>query len=206
MIGSLTGIVDTIDRHEAVINVGGVGYLIYASGRTLATLASGESVKLLIETHVREDHIHLYGFADHTERDCFRLLITVQGVGARVALALLTVLATDALVTAIAAQDRAAISQADGVGPKLAARILSELKDKAGLVGRDPVAAAVTAGSGGAGNGTPGNAMADAISALVNLGYARSDAFSALSSIATAAGEEATVEQLIPLALKKLSA
>ncbi|MCY4238919.1 MAG: Holliday junction branch migration protein RuvA [Rhodospirillaceae bacterium] len=206
MIGSLTGIIDTIGQHEAVINVGGVGYLIYASGRTLATLANGEAVKLLIETHVREDHIHLYGFADRTERDCFRLLTTVQGVGARVALALLTVLTTDALATAIAAQDRAAISQADGVGPKLAARIVSELKDKAGLVGRDPVVAAFTAGSDGAGNGAPGSAMADAISALVNLGYSRSDAFNVLSSIAPAASEEATVEQLIPLALQKLSA
>jgi len=206
MIGSLTGIVDTVGKDEAIIDVGGVGYLVYASGRTLTTLPNGASVKLLIETHVREDHIHLYGFADRAERDWFRLLTTVQGVGARVALALLTVLAPDALATAIAAQDKAAITRADGVGPKLAARILNELKDKAGLVGGDPVVAAMAASPAAAGDVAPKGAMADAVSALVNLGYARSDAFGAVSRVAGTAGEEATVEQLIPLALQELAA
>ena len=141
MIGSLTGLVDHAGKDEAVIDVGGVGYLVFASARTLDALPpAGSSVRLMIETHVREDHIHLYGFADRQERDWFRLLTTVQGVGARVALALLSVLTPDALATAIAAQDRAAIAQAEGIGPKLAARILNELKDKAGVIGGDPLA------------------------------------------------------------------
>ena len=159
----------------------------------------------MIETHVREDHIHLYGFADRQERDWFRLLTTVQGVGARVALALLSVLTPEALATAIAAQDRAAIAQAEGIGPKLAARILNELKDKAGIIGGDPLAGGIASGRLPAGTGAPQGATAEAVSALVNLGYGRSEAFAAVNRAAGDAGEAATVEQLIPLALKDLS-
>src|SRR5579883_2599375 len=131
MIGSLSGIVDQATADSAVVEVGGVGYLVFASSRTLARLpARGKPLKLLIETHVREDHIHLYGFADEAERGWFRLLTTVQGVGARLALAILGVLAPEALATAIMAQDKAALARADGVGPKLAQRIANELKDK----------------------------------------------------------------------------
>ncbi|MDE0705233.1 MAG: Holliday junction branch migration protein RuvA [Rhodospirillaceae bacterium] len=206
MIGSLTGLVDHAGKDEAIIDVGGVGYLVFASARTLDALPpAGSSVRLMIETHVREDHIHLYGFADRQERDWFRLLTTVQGVGARVALALLSVLTPDALATAIAAQDRAAIAQAEGIGPKLAARILNELRDKAGVIGGDPLAGDIAGSRLAAGTGAPQGATAEAVSALVNLGYGRSEAFAAVNRAAGAAGEDATVEQLIPLALKDLS-
>ncbi|MCY3829837.1 MAG: Holliday junction branch migration protein RuvA [Rhodospirillaceae bacterium] len=206
MIGSLTGLVDHAGKDEAIIDVGGVGYLVFASARTLDALPpAGSSVRLMIETHVREDHIHLYGFADRQERDWFRLLTTVQGVGARVALALLSVLTPDALATAIAAQDRAAIAQAEGIGPKLAARILNELRDKAGVIGGDPLAGDIAGGRLAAGTGAPQGATAEAVSALVNLGYGRSEAFAAVNRAAGAAGDDATVEQLIPLALKDLS-
>ena len=206
MIGALTGLVDHVGKDEAVIDVGGVGYLVFASARTLDGLPSaGSSVRLMIETHVREDHIHLYGFADRQERDWFRLLTTVQGVGARVALALLSVLTPDALATAIAAQDRAAIAQAEGIGPKLAARILNELKDKAGVIGGDPLAGDIAGGRRPAGPGAPQGATAEAVSALVNLGYGRSEAFAAVNRVAGDAGDDATVEQFIPLALKDLS-
>ena len=206
MIGSLTGLVDHAGKDEAVIDVGGVGYLGFASARTLDALPpAGSSVRLMIETHVREDHIHLYGFGDRQERDWFRLLTTVQGVGARVALALLSVLTPDALATAIAAQDRAAIAQAEGIGPKLAARILNELKDKAGVIGGDPLAGDIAGVRLPAGTGAPQGATDEAVSALVNLGYGRSEAFVAVSRAAGDAGDDATVEQLIPLALKDLS-
>ena len=206
MIGSLTGLVDHVGKDEAIIDVGGVGYLVFASARTLDGLPpAGSSVRLMIETHVREDHIHLYGFADRQERDWFRLLTTVQGVGARVALALLSVLTPDALATAIAAQDRAAIAQAEGIGPKLAARILNELKDKAGVIGGDPLAGDIADRRLSGGPGAPQGATAQAVSALVNLGYGRSEAFAAVNRVAGDAGEDATVEQLVPLALKDLS-
>ena len=207
MIGSLTGLVDHVGKDEAIVDVGGVGYLVFASARTLGALPPGRSsVRLMIETHVREDHIHLYGFADRQERDWFRLLTTVQGVGARVALALLSVLTPEALATAIAAQDRAAISQAEGIGPKLAARILNELKDKTGLIGGDPLAGPLPDSRFPAEAGAPKGAAAEAVSALFNLGYGRSEAFAAVSRVAGELGESATVEQLIPLALKELSA
>ncbi|MEK9679176.1 MAG: Holliday junction branch migration protein RuvA, partial [Rhodospirillaceae bacterium] len=133
MIAKLTGIIDSSNQDSMIIDVGGVGYLVFASTRTLNLVATqGGTVSVMIETHVREDHIHLFGFADELEREWFKLLTTVQGVGARVALAMLSVLAPDALTQAVAAQDKAAITQAPGVGPKLATRIITELKDKIG--------------------------------------------------------------------------
>ncbi len=141
MIAKLTGLIDSTDGEGAVLDVGGVGYLVFCSARTLARLpARGMPASLLIETHVREDHIHLYGFADAGERDWFRLLTTVQGVGARLALAVLSVLGPDDLARAIAAADRASLARAPGVGPKLAGRIAAELKDKVGAVALGPAA------------------------------------------------------------------
>src|SRR5258707_8809052 len=130
MIASLTGIVAQATGDSVVVDVNGVGYLVFASARTLGRLpARGESTRLLIETHVREDHIHLYGFGDESERGWFRLLTTVQGVGARIALAILSTLAPEAIATAVMAQDKAALIRDDGVGQKLAQRIVIELKE-----------------------------------------------------------------------------
>ncbi|MEX0814595.1 MAG: Holliday junction branch migration protein RuvA, partial [Dongiaceae bacterium] len=135
MIAKLTGILESAGSDWAVVDVAGVGYLVHCSARTLARLQGvGGAVSLLIETHVRQDHIHLYGFLDAAERDWFRLLTTVQGVGSRVALAVQSVLPPDELVQAILVQDRAGLTRANGVGPKLAGRIVAELQDKvAGL-------------------------------------------------------------------------
>jgi Holliday junction DNA helicase RuvA len=196
MIAMLAGVVDQRGADSLVLDVNGVGYLVFASARTLSRVpARGEPLKLLIETHVREDHIHLYGFADEGERGWFRLLTTVQGVGARLALALLSVLAPDALATAIMAQDRAALARADGVGAKLATRIASELKDKVGGIALAPVAA------------TPATPVAatDAVSALVNLGYSRSDAFAAVAQATQRLGAEAKTDALIRAGLQELA-
>jgi Holliday junction DNA helicase RuvA len=203
MIAKLTGIIDRSGADGVVIDVAGVGYLVFCSARTMRLLPGvGEAARLIIETHVREDHIHLYGFIDEAERGAFRLVTTVQGVGAKLALAILGVLSPDALVAAILAQDRAALTQADGVGPKLGARIVNELRDKVGgLVGESmpaPGAALPAPGSGGA-------ATADAVSALVNLGYRRGDALNAVSSAARKLGADAGVDLLIRSGLKELS-
>ena len=141
MIAKLAGIVDQVTPEGAVIDVGGVGYLAFCSTRTLGRLPpAGAPVRLLIETHVREDHIHLYGFIDAAERDWFRLLTTVQGVGARLALAVLSAVGPDELGLAIVSQDKASLARADGVGPRLAARIVNELRDKAGSLALTPLA------------------------------------------------------------------
>ena len=198
MIAALAGIVDQAATESVVVDVNGVGYLVFASARTLARLpARGEPVRLLIETHVREDHIHLYGFADEAERGWFRLLTTVQGVGAKLALALLGTLAPDALATAVMAQDKVALARADGVGPKLAQRIANELKDKIGGIALGPAAASAPAAA-------PRGAAADAVSALVNLGYSRSDAFSAVNQAAQRLGAEARIDALIRAGLQEL--
>jgi Holliday junction DNA helicase RuvA len=196
MIAMLAGVVDQRSADSLVLDVNGVGYLVYASARTLGRVpARGEPLKLLVETHVREDHIHLYGFADEAERGWFRLLTTVQGVGARLALALLSVLAPDALATAIMAQDKAALTRADGVGPKLATRIASELKDKVGGIALAPAAAVSAAPA----------AASDAVSALVNLGYSRSDAFAAVAQATKRLGIEAKIDALIRAGLQELA-
>jgi holliday junction DNA helicase RuvA len=194
VIAMLSGIVDAVAADGVVVDVNGVGYLVFASARTLARVPTrGAPVKLLVETHVREDHIHLYGFADEAERAWFRLLTTVQGVGAKLALAILSALAPEALVTAIMAQDRAALARADGVGPKLAQRIANELKDKVGGIALGPAAPAA-----------PKGAAADAVSALVNLGYSRSDAFSAVHEAAKRLGGEPKIDALIRAGLQEL--
>jgi Holliday junction DNA helicase RuvA len=201
MIAKLKGIVDSVGEDSAVIDVSGVGYLVFCSGRTLGRMARGEAVSLLIETHVREDHIHLYGFADEGERDWFRLLTTVQGVGAKVGLAILTVLGAEELVQAVASADRGAITRAPGVGAKLATRIISELKDKVGNLVLGPVAMGLGTAPGG-----DGDATADAVSALVNLGYTPSEALTAISRGAGSVESDAGVEALIRAGLNQLGA
>lgn len=205
MIAKLSGRLDSIGTDSVVVDVGGVGYLVFCSARTLRRLgAVGEAASLAIETHVREDAINLYGFFDTVERDWFRLLTTVQGVGARVALALLSVLSPDQLTLAISAQDRTMLTQADGVGPKLANRIMSELKDKVGALKAD---AGVVVSAAVSPVGEPvGRSTADAVSALVNLGYRRAEAFGAVATAAQRLGQDADVSELIRAALKELSA
>ncbi|MDD3028797.1 MAG: Holliday junction branch migration protein RuvA [Alphaproteobacteria bacterium] len=176
MIGKLSGILDSIDDGRIVLDVGGVGYVVTASARTLRRLGSqGEAARLLIETFVREDAINLYGFIDSEEQAWFRLLTTVQGVGARVALAILSVVPLDALARAIAAQDKTVLTQADGVGPKLALRIVTELKDKG------PALAPTTALQTQAGPSP--SIVGDAVSALLHLGYRRVEAFATVSAL-----------------------
>ena len=198
MIAMLAGIVEQRGADSLVLDVNGVGYLVFASARTLSRVPPhGEPLKLLIETHVREDHIHLYGFADEAERGWFRLLTTVQGVGARLALAILGVLTPEALATAIMAQDKAALARADGVGPKLAQRIANELKEKVGGIALGPAASGAPAAQ-------PVGATADAVSALVNLGYSRTDAFTAVAQAAKRLGGEAKIDALIRAGLQEL--
>ncbi len=203
MIAKLSGTLDSIGPDGAVIDVGGVGYLAFCSTRTLGRLPpSGSPVRLFVETHVREDHIHLYGFVDAAERDWFRLLTTVQGVGARLALAVLSAIAPEALTLAIAAQDRAALARADGVGPRLAARIVNELRDKVGPIGiaAPSYAAPPTGAPVGAANG----AIADAVSALENLSVGRAEAYGAVTAAARRLGDGAAVEALITAGLQEL--
>ena len=201
MIAKLSGIVDQVGPDGAVIDVNGVGYLAFCSTRTLGQLPPpGEPARLLIETHVREDHIHLYGFIDAAERDWFRVLTTVQGVGARLGLAILSVLNPDALALAIFAQDKASLARADGVGAKLAARIVNELRDKVGGLAVSPAAAeAVPVNAGAAGPAS------DAVSALTNLGYRRAEAFAAVSAAARRLGDGAAADALIRAGLQELA-
>ena len=194
MIAKLKGLVDSTGDDWAVIDVSGVGYHVFCSSPTLGRLRAGEAASLLIETHMREDHIHLYGFIDASERDWFRLLTTVQGVGAKVGLAILSVFGSGELARALASGDRAAITRANGVGAKLATRILSELKDKVGGIALGP--AAEMDGSG---------AASDAASALVNLGYGASEALGAVSQAAAKIGADADTKALIRAGLAELA-
>ncbi len=202
MIALLRGLLDSVGDDWAVIDVNGVGYHVFASARTLRALPpTGQSVRLHIETQVREDHIHLFAFAEANERDWFRLLLTVQGVGAKVALAILSALTPDRLAAAIAAQDRTALSQAQGVGPKLAGRLAAELKDKVSAMafpGQALKARAI------ADAGAP-SISEDAVSALVNLGYKRAEAFGAVARATQRLGDGGDVEALIRAGLKELA-
>jgi Holliday junction DNA helicase RuvA len=207
MIAKLTGRIDSVGGDGLVLDVNGVGYLAFCSARTLSAVARASgTVSLHIETHVREDHIHLYGFLELAERNAFRLLTTVQGVGARLALAILSVLPAEALSRAIAAGDRAARTQASGVGPKLATRIITELKDKVALLATGVAGDVAPAGSPASVSVEGGEgATADAVSALVNLGYGRSEAFAAVARAAHARGADAAVETLIREGLVELA-
>lgn len=202
MIAKLSGRLDSQTDGACIIDVGGVGYLVFCSGRTLAALPqAGEAVSLQIETQVREDHIHLFGFAETAERDWFRLLLTVQGVGSRVALAILSTLQPGELLQAILAQDKKQVSRAQGVGPKLAGRIVSELKDKTGNIALGPGA---TIGES-APVSVPAAAGSEAISALVNLGYRQSEAQNAVQTALSQLGAEAALSDLIRDSLKSLA-
>ena len=203
MIAKLKGTVDDIDGDSAVIDVNGVGYLVSASARTLRDLVVGGAATLLVETIVREDAIALYGFLETAERDWFRILTTVQGVGARVALSILSTLAPAEIARAIAAQDRASLSRAPGVGPKLAARLATELKDKAASFGVAPVPA--RAADSGTPAGPSGSVNEDAVSALVNLGYRRPEAFGAVARVSQRLGAEATLDAVIRAGLQELA-
>lgn len=203
MIAKLKGLVDSIDADCAVIDVAGVGYLVSASSRTLRDLAVGGDVTVLVETIVREDAISLYGFLEVAERDWFRILTTVQGVGARVALSILSTLAPSEIARAIAAQDRATLSRPAGVGPKLAARLATELKDKAAAFGVAP-APAPPVGSVGAESGV-GSINEDAVSALVNLGYKRVEAFGAVARVTQRLGDDARLDAVIRAGLQELA-
>ncbi len=199
MIALLTGRIAQREEGSCIVDVGGVGYLVHVSTRTLAALPSGaETARLLIETHVREDAIILYGFIDAAERDWFRLLTTVQGVGARVALSVLSALSPRDLVAAIAAGDRASLTRAPGVGARLAVRLLTELRDKAGAI---PSVPGVTLPAPVAASGP----VEDALSALVNLGYRRVEAHPVVAKVVERLGESAGLDAVIRDSLKELA-
>lgn len=204
MIGKLKGIVDGTGEDWIILDVQGVGYQVHCSPRTMSALpANGEATSLSIETHVRETEIKLYGFDSDLERNWFRLLQNVQGVGAKVALAILGTLSPGDLASAIALQDKAMVARSPGVGPKVAQRIVSELKDKAPALSGD------TSGTIGLqqeiGEGVAGTAVQDAVSALTNLGYSGQQASAAVGAAMKQAGEDANSATLIRLGLKELS-
>lgn len=208
MIGKLRGIVDAIGESHCIIDVGGVGYEVFASARALRGMTLGEEVSLTIDTHVREDQIRLYGFASEVERTWFRTLQIVQGVGAKVALATLGVLSPQDLANAIALGDWAAVEQTPGIGKKLAQRIVAELKDKApalSVAGLNLPAKGKAAanGSGAAAEGE--TAHAEAISALCNLGYLPAQASQAVAIAAQELDGEADTAKLIRRGLKELA-
>ena len=204
MIGKLKGTIDSYGEDYIILDVHGVGYLVHCSAKTLTALPSiGEAAVLSIETHVREDLIRLYGFRTDQEREWFRLLQTVQGVGAKVALAILSALEPGALATALGTGDKAMIGRAPGVGPKLAQRIVTELKDKAPAFGAvDP---AVVKLSDAVAEKTAPAPVSDAVSALINLGYQQAQASAAVAAAVRVAGDTASSPQLIRLALKEMA-
>ncbi len=201
MIAKLTGRVDGLEEGRCVLDVNGVGYLVHASTRTLAALPGPPALaQLLVETQVREDAITLFGFADPAERDWFRLLTTVQGVGARVALGILSALSPRDLVGAIAAGDRASLTRAPGVGAKLAIRVLTELREKAGALPAAPGLPATPLGP----PGVP-RVFEDALSALVNLGYRRPEAQPVVAGVLARLGEDAAIDAVIRDSLRELA-
>jgi Holliday junction DNA helicase RuvA len=208
MIGKLSGIIDSFADNHLLLDVQGVGYLVYCSSRTLQNIGqTGDVCSLLIDTHVREDALNLYGFRDAAEQQWFRLLTSVQGVGAKVGLAILSAVPVERIGFAIASGDKAAIQQAEGVGPKLAIRIVTELKDKAGKIDLQMPAGKMPAAKNAQEPSLAPSVENDAVSALVNLGYTKSDAFQAVLSAKQKANdnEAANVGDLIRLALKELS-
>ena len=204
MIGKLHGILDSYGEDFIIVDVNGVGYIVHCSARTLQSLpAQGEAVTLAIETHVREDQIRLFGFTADIEREWFRLLQTVQGVGTKVALSILSTLKPVELASAIAMRDKVTITRSQGVGPKVAERIVTELKDKAPAYAN--VDAAVVKLSGDVDERRAPRPIADAVSALVNLGYGQPQAAAAIAAAAREAGDGAETKTLIRLGLKELA-
>lgn len=203
MIGKLRGTIDEIDDDHVLIDVHGICYVVFCSVRTLGNIGSvGEAITLYIETYVREDQFKLFGFPNQHEKQWFILLQTVQGVGAKVALAILSTLTASDLANAIALQDKAMVARAPGIGPKVAQRIVSELKNKvpAFAVGNDSMTL-----KSDLGEGLASSAVTDAVSALANLGYSREQAAGAVSSAIKQVGEDADSATLIRLGLKELS-
>ena len=198
MIAKLTGRIEALEADRCVVDVNGVGYLVHASTRSLSALPSGEIASLLIETQVREDAIVLYGFFESAEREWFRLLTTVQGVGAKVALNILSALSPAELIAAIQAGDRGSLTRAAGIGAKLAIRLLTELRERAGAmpagIGYSPVLSAPA-----------GGVAADALSALMNLGYRRPEAQVALGRVMERLGADAALDAVIRDGLKELA-
>jgi Holliday junction DNA helicase RuvA len=204
MIGKLKGLIDSYGEDYVILDVGGVGYQVHCASRTLQALpAPGEAAVLSIETYVREDAIKLFGFRSDVEREWFRLLQTVQGVGAKVALAVLGTLPPSDLANAIALRDKAAVARTPGVGPKVAERIVTELKDKAPAFSNVDPALVHLAGS--LDDHRAPRPVTDAISALVNLGYGQPQAAAAIAGASRIAGEGAETAQLIRLGLKELA-
>ncbi|KQO69577.1 ATP-dependent DNA helicase RuvA [Methylobacterium sp. Leaf87] len=204
MIGKLKGLVDSYGEDFVILDVQGVGYVVHCSARTLQRMpAIGEAAQLAIDTHVREDMIRLYGFRSDPEREWFRLLQTVQGVGSKVALGLLSVLEPEALASAIALGDKTAVARAPGVGPRLAARLVAELKDKAPAFA--PIDPSVIPLNGAVQDRSAPQPVADAVSALVNLGYAPVQASAAIAAVLAGAGEGAEAKTLIRLGLRELA-
>ncbi len=198
MIAKLTGTIDEIGTDNIVLDVNGVGYLVFASSRTITAIGGvGDGATIYTEMQVSETDMRLMGFASGSERDWFRLLISVQGVGGKVALAILSALETAEISRAVVTGDKAMVARANGVGPKLALRIVNELKDKVGGIATDPIA-----GSGGAIH-APSNNSADAVSALQNLGFKPAEASAAVAAADAEAGEGVTLDALVRLALKK---
>lgn len=204
MIGKLRGIIDSYGEDTVVIDAHGVGYLVHCSARTLQVLPpAGEAATLSIETWVREDQIRLYGFATDREREWFRLLTGIQGVGAKVALAVLSTLKIADLANAVALGDKSQVARAPGVGPKLAQRIVVELKDKApAFASVDPNVIRL---AGEVAEKRAPQPVSDAVSALVHLGYGEIQASSAIAAAVRAAGEGATTEALIRHGLRELA-
>jgi Holliday junction DNA helicase RuvA len=204
MIGKLKGIVDSYGEDYIILDVNGVGYQVHCSARTLQALPStGEAVTLSIETYVREDQIKLFGFASDIEREWFRLLQTVQGVGAKVALSVLGTLKASELASAVAMRDKAMVARSPGVGPRVAERIVTELKDKVPAFSNiDP---AVVHLAGALDENRAPRPVADAVSALVNLGYGQPQAAAAIAAAARNAGEGADTATLIRQGLKELA-
>jgi Holliday junction DNA helicase RuvA len=204
MIGKLKGVVDSFGTDFLILDVHGVGYQVHCSARTLTLLpAPGEAATLSIETYVREDQIKLFGFASDAEREWFRLLQTVQGVGAKVALSVLSTLKVGELATAIAMRDKAAVSRSPGVGAKVAERIVTELKDKVPAFADIDVGAAHLAGA--LDEKRAPRPVMDAVSALVNLGYGQPQAAAAIAAAARNVGDGADVQTLIRQGLKELA-
>lgn len=205
MIGKLKGLIEAYGEDWVLLDVGGVCYEVHCSPRTLGQMPQvGEAATLAIETYVREDQIKLFGFASDAERAWFRLLQSVQGVGAKVALAVLGTLSPQDLANAVALQDKAQVARSPGVGPKVAQRVVSELKDKIPnmVLSGQPGAAISLAGE----EATPAApAAADAVSALTNLGYAHAQASAAIAAAASKAGDSAEAGELIRLGLKELA-
>jgi holliday junction DNA helicase RuvA len=203
LIGKLKGKIDSLDDDSLIIDVNGVGYVVFCSNKTLSNIGNiGEAVELIIETHVREDHIHLFGFVNIDERNWFRLLTTVQGVGVKMALAILGVFAIAELMNIIAAKDNKSLTRVSGVGPKLAERIITELKNK---IGKISSATADFSVNNNVKSSLPASTTnEDAISALSHLGFTRIDAYNAVIKASYELGTEAKLDDVIKKSLSEL--